>query len=212
MANAKPIAAGGLIAPRSLTAVSGSVVPVPDPRHLTHLQFRRFAGCPICNLHLQSFARRHSELVAAGISEVVVFHSSAETLAEHVNDLPFDLIADPSKALYRAFGVESSLRSLLDPRVWRFITGGVANSFAGWLTKGHRLPTMNPEGGRLGLPADFLIDADGKVIACKYGEHAYDQWSVDEVLALVPENSRLPSAASPVTRNGRALVAGHQPG
>ena len=28
-------------------------VPAEDGR-LTHLQFRRFAGCPICNLHLQS--------------------------------------------------------------------------------------------------------------------------------------------------------------
>jgi hypothetical protein len=28
---------------------------------------RRFAGCPICNLHLREIARRHDELVAAGI-------------------------------------------------------------------------------------------------------------------------------------------------
>ena len=39
-------------------------------------------------------------------------------------------------------------------------------------------------GGRLGLPGDFLIGSDGRVIACKYGEHADDQWSVDELLAL----------------------------
>jgi hypothetical protein len=33
------------------------------------------------------------------------------------------------------------------------------------------------------LPADFLIGSDGLVIACKYGDHANDHWSVDEVLA-----------------------------
>lgn len=36
----------------------------------------------------------------------------------------------------------------------------------------------------LGLPADLLIAADGRVVAAKYGSHAYDQWSVDELLAL----------------------------
>jgi hypothetical protein len=37
---------------------------------------------------------------------------------------------------------------------------------------------------RLGLPADFLVAADGHVLACKYGVHAYDQWSVDDLLQL----------------------------
>lgn len=213
MAKAHLITTGSIVAPRALPAVSGELVSVPDDRHLTHLQFRRFAGCPICNLHLQSFARRHGDLDAAGIREVVVFHSSAATLAEHVNDLPFHLIADPSRMLYRAFGVESSLRSLLDPRVWRVIAGGVANSIVEWLTKGHRLPSMNPEGGRLGLPADFLIGRDGEVIACKYGEHAYDQWSVDEVLALASaEGPQVRSVGGPIRQSGRTLMAGHQTG
>jgi hypothetical protein len=34
------------------------------------------------------------------------------------------------------------------------------------------------------MPADFLIARDGRVIASKYGNHAYDQWSVDELLEL----------------------------
>jgi hypothetical protein len=38
--------------------------------------------------------------------------------------------------------------------------------------------------GVLGLPADFLIATSGRFLAVKYGEHAYDQWSVDEVLDL----------------------------
>jgi hypothetical protein len=40
-----------------------------------------------------------------------------------------------------------------------------------------------PVGGRLALPADFLIATDGKIIDSHYGQHAYDQWSVEEVLA-----------------------------
>jgi hypothetical protein len=34
------------------------------------------------------------------------------------------------------------------------------------------------------MPADFLIAPDGGVVARKYGEHADDQWSVDEILRL----------------------------
>ena len=39
-------------------------------------------------------------------------------------------------------------------------------------------------GGPLGLPGDFLIAPSGLIIAVKYGTHAYDQWSVDELIAL----------------------------
>jgi hypothetical protein len=36
----------------------------------------------------------------------------------------------------------------------------------------------------LGLPADFLIASDGRILAAKYGRHANDQWEVDELLQL----------------------------
>jgi hypothetical protein len=107
------ITPGDLLAPRQLTSVSGDAVPVPDADQLVHLQFRRFAGCPICNIHLPSIVRRHDEIANAGI----------------------------------------------------------------------RVTNLHPTGGRLGRPADFLIGSDGRVIACKHGTHANDQWSVDEVLA-----------------------------
>jgi len=44
------------------------------------------------------------------------------------------------------------------------------------------LGPVKPTGGRLGLPADFLIAPDGRIAALKYGQHAYDQWTVDELL------------------------------
>ena len=83
---------------RELTAVDGSKIPIPDPNRLIHLQFRRFAGCPICNLHLREIVRRHEEIAAAGIREVVIFHSPATELVDY--DLPFAVIADPGKHLY----------------------------------------------------------------------------------------------------------------
>jgi hypothetical protein len=160
---------------------------VPDPSRLVHLQFRRFAGCPICNLHLRSFTVRHAEVEAAGISEIVVFHSTADELREHVDGLPFPVIADPRKRLYAEFGVESARRALLDPRVWGPLVRAVVSGTWHTIRGREHLPSSSPTGGRLGLPGDFLIGADGRLIAAKYGEHAYDQWSVDELLALAAE-------------------------
>jgi hypothetical protein len=168
---------------RELETVTGDLVTIPDPAKLIHLQFRRFAGCPVCNLHLRSIVDRHDEIVRAGIREVVVFHSPAAELREHTEGLPFDVIADPDKHLYREYGVEASPRSLLNPRAWGAIVRGVLHDLGPALRgKG---PAMKPTGGRFGLPGDFLIDPTGEVLASKRGEHAYDQWSVDELLALV---------------------------
>ncbi|MEU5023366.1 peroxiredoxin-like family protein [Streptomyces milbemycinicus] len=182
--NTKPLGPGSVVSPRVLAAVSGPSVAVPAPDRLVHLQFRRFAGCPVCNLHLRSVVRRHGEIEAAGVREVVVFHSPAEELLEHTVDLPFAVIADPDKRLYAEFGVESAPRSLLSPRAWGPILRAILRSTWAIVRRRERGPAGRPHGGRLGLPADFLIATDGRVIAAKYGEHVYDQWSVDELLEL----------------------------
>ena len=168
---------GGSTPALDLEALSGERPAVPDPDRLVHLQFRRFAGCPVCNLHLRSVAGRHDEIVAAGVREVVLFHSSPEALrASGAADLPFAVIPDPDKRLYRRFGVEASWRSVADPRAWSAEIRGLVARL--------RNPRMNLHGGPLGLPADFLIAPDGAVLARHYGDHADDQWSVDQLLAL----------------------------
>ncbi|WP_433682592.1 peroxiredoxin-like family protein [Nocardia sp. CA-119907] len=174
------------VADRALVTIADRTIQIPDQDCLIHLQFRRFAGCPICTLHLRSFAVRHDEILAANIREVVVFHSSAAELRKYEGDLPFDLIADPTRILYREFGIESTPRALLDPRAWPTLIRSVVTATRAVLRKEKPSPPNKPEGGRLGLPGDFLIAPDGRVLAGKLGKHADDQWSVDELLALVP--------------------------
>ncbi|HEX6506191.1 MAG TPA: peroxiredoxin-like family protein [Chloroflexota bacterium] len=167
----------------NLPATSGQRVTIPDPAGDTvHLQLRRFAGCPICNLHLRSIVSRHDEICAHGIREVVVFHSSAAELAKHEAELPFPLIADPERMLYRRLGVERRPSSLLSPRALRAAIAGLAAALGSHSTKRGALGPVKPTGGRFGLPADFLIAPDGRITALKYGRHAYDQWTVDELL------------------------------
>jgi peroxiredoxin len=105
------LSTGDTIAPRVLTTIRSEAVAIPDPQCLVHLQFRRYAGCPICNIHLRSLARRHADIRDAGIREVAVFHSPAEDMLPHQGDLPFAVIADPQRRLYAEFGVERSHRA-----------------------------------------------------------------------------------------------------
>lgn len=83
---------------------------------------------------------------------------------------------DPERYHYACFGVERSPWAFLHPQVvWSALQGLV-------------LAKSNPLAGgseQAGLPADFLLDANGRIAALKYGAHADDQWSVADVLELV---------------------------
>ena len=172
---------GAVITRRELMTTRSQQIRLPDPASLVHLQFRRYAGCPFCNLHLRSFAHRYQQLVAAGIREVVVFQSQAADLLAQQGDVPFAVIPDPQRKLYAEFAVASSPRAVLDPRAW--LAGARAV-----IKKRPVLPANRQQA--LGLPADFLLAPDGLVLACKYGVHAYDQWSVDDLLHLASKHIR----------------------
>jgi len=175
----RQIKPGDFVEPCVLESAQGDAVPIPPPaQNILHLQFRRFAGCPICNLHLQSFIRRHRELAENQIQEVAVFHSSKSAMLEHQLNAPFPFVADPDKKLYKAFGVETSIMSVLNPKAWPSAVKGLFKQGPGFPSRGE---------SALGLPADFVIDSTGMVITAYYGKHASDQLEFDELLELVRE-------------------------
>lgn len=162
----------------TLSDIYSRLVTIPTEGKWTHLQFRRFAGCPLCNLHLQSFIANALELESANIQEVVVFHSTQDQLKKESTENHLYFIADPEKHLYKRFGVETSAMSVMHPAAWIPAMKGV-------VTKGMRLPQKAES--MIGLPADFLIDPNGIVKAAFYGSHAYDQWEFNEVISLTKE-------------------------
>lgn len=183
------IAPGDTVAARELTTIRSERILMPAPGVLTHLQFRRYAGCPICNLHLQSMARRHDQIVGAGICEIVLFHSAAADMLPHQGQLPFAAVADPSRKLYREFGVTASPRAVLHPKAW---TSPLHPRVYPMILRGIRSggsPAPRHGDTALGLPADFLIEPDGRVRKAKYGRHASDHWSVDELIRLARAQS-----------------------
>jgi peroxiredoxin len=178
------LTSGASVASRQLETITGQMLAVPATSGRTHLQFRRFAGCPICHLHLRSFANRHEEIAAAGITEVVFFHSPADALRGYQALLPFAVVADPDKVQYREFGVQARIRALTHPKAWRSAFRGYAKVLAHRGDPDNAGVGMGDGSTHLGLPADFLIEPDGTVARVHYGRHADDQWSVDELLDI----------------------------
>jgi peroxiredoxin len=165
---------GDMLPTMVMEAVTGEAINLPDQKRLVHLQFRRFVDCPICNTHIAEFRRRARKIETAGIKEVIVFHSSPKSIRSYQQDVPFLMVGDPNKALYKNFGVESSL-GFMSFKALGAGMRGMAHGHFGLRMVG---------GGPLGLPADFLIAPSGRINAVKYGIDAYDQWSVDELLTL----------------------------
>jgi hypothetical protein len=85
--------------------------------------------------------------------------------------------------LYKEFGVEASLRAVLHPRAWLAPMNPKTYQIVARGLRAGGSPGPRHGDSALGLPADFLITPEG-VRAVKYGRHANDQWSVDELLRL----------------------------
>ncbi|WP_238396435.1 peroxiredoxin-like family protein [Mycolicibacterium sp. CBMA 234] len=166
-----------------MTTIGGVDIELPAADRLVHLQFRRFAGCPICNLHMHEIANRLDDITAAGVTEVVLFHSSAERLRRYQDDLPFAVVADPERTLYEEFGVHNSVRGMLN----RDVALAVGRGMRQMRSARSLVASLGPAENHLGMPADFLVAPDGVLVARKYGEHADDQWSVDDLLQLAAE-------------------------
>ncbi len=176
-------------------------VPGPD---LVHLQFRRFAGCPVCNVHLRRFALAHADLSAAGVRTVSFFYSSQEAMLDYQHELPHPIVADPDRRFFDDFGVERSRWAAAHPRAWATALEGLLSG-----------PTNPFEGeAQDGLPADFLIarsDARDarpqcEIVALHYGSSVDDQWSVEDLLGLAEVHTiptELPHLSSTSTQ-GRA--------
>ncbi|MCX6020902.1 MAG: redoxin domain-containing protein, partial [Chloroflexi bacterium] len=84
------------------------------------VKFYRFASCPVCNLHLREVISKRELLISAGITPVVLFHSPLNELERNMGlELPFDIVADPAKEAFRAYGVEASWGGMFSTQVMR---------------------------------------------------------------------------------------------
>lgn len=145
-----------------------------DPLTLSSLQgnkvwlaFFRYAGCPLCNLRVHQMIQRYDAWERQGLKIVAVFQAPVNEVEENVGqqNAPFPIVCDPDEALYRLYGLEASLAGYLSPKN----LPKAAEALKAGFTPG----TMH--GTKTRLPADFLIDATGKIVDTFYaptiGDH-----------------------------------------
>lgn len=139
------------------------------------ISFYRYASCPLCNLRVHELIERFPEYQARGLHMLAFFQSPSARIRQYVGkqDVPFPLIADPMRLVYRRYGVEASWvgfgKALFKPS--RVFDAVVKKRF---------LPgTM--EGNAAMIPADFLIGPDLVIRHAFYGEDIGDHMPMSDI-------------------------------
>jgi len=131
------------------------------------LCFFRSTDRPTRNQRLLELTRKYKEWKKIGMQIIVVFNESGSTLRSYfeAKPRPFPVIADPKLVLYQLYGVQRIIgKDIIAPTV----------PSPNWINKlfRGRLAKFNPT-GRI-MPADFLINTEGKVISHWHGKSEND--------------------------------------
>ena len=154
------------------------------------LSFFRDAACPFCSFRVHELTHRYADWQRQGLEILAVFSCSDQEVRQHVSrhPRPFRLIADPDLQLYNEYGVEQSTTALFKAVLFRLPR--IIRS----LMVGGRPDPKNPH-IRL-VPADFLIDENGKVVDLWYGRDVSDHIPLRRVDAFAQGQNRAQSNAA----------------
>ena len=131
------------------------------------LCFFRDTALPARNQRLFELTRKYKEWNKVGVEIIVVFNETNSTLRSVFDSKPrpFPVIADPKLILYKKYGVQRIIgKDIVAPT--KPTPNWINRMFKG------KFAWLNPT-GRI-MPADFLINTDGKVISSWYGKSEND--------------------------------------
>lgn len=176
----------GMLAPHfEISDLTGNLyAPRPKSGDMLLISFMRNAACALCNLRIHELIQRFPDFQRDGLEVLAIFESPAVNIARNVSrqGVPFPIIADPAGHLYDLYGVETSEEK---------VTATLGSDWQNELVKraaeiGY---TLTPEEGSnfFRLPADFLIDSQGRITAAFYSD------AVGRHLAFETIGQRLPA-------------------
>lgn len=138
------------------------------------LSFFRGASCPFCNLRVHELIKKHSEFENAGLEIITFFTADANEIQQYAGkQFPsFSVIPDPNLSVYKKYGIESSVAGMFKAMLRaetmiKIMTGGFFN--------------LNSMADKPILPADFLIDENGKIYQAYYGKDYGDHINLNQV-------------------------------
>lgn len=144
------------------------------------LMFFRFALCPLCNLRVHQLVAHAPRFAKYDASVLAIFQSPREKLEGLVarQRPPFAVIPDPEMGLYRLYGVESGVKGLLSMALPKQLVQAAKLGF----------PIGRPsDGPATRIPADFLIDREGKIHTAFYGTHIGGHIPLDDAVRFLSE-------------------------
>lgn len=139
------------------------------------LVFNRQATCMICNPHNAAIIELHEQVRASGIRVVTVWGSDLPGLRQGIGQLtpPYPVLSDPSDTVYDSYGVQRSLLGALDSRNMPTIRQGLAMVGLGGL---------KTDGEFTRMPAEFLLDEQGRIVHAHYNAYGSDFMPTERVL------------------------------
>jgi peroxiredoxin len=146
------------------------------------LTFFRFDSCPFCNLRIHRLVKRWNEFPEDTVM-VGVFDAPIDKLNKRMkkHDVPFTLVADETYEHFLNNGIEKSfLKVMLTPLK-------APLTFLETLFRGYVPMTLSPS--KLStLPADILIDENGKVVKAHYCKDTVSHLSIDSMIEFAKGN------------------------
>jgi len=146
------------------------------PENKLALFFLRHLGCPLCKMTVDELKEAYPRFDDKGVKVAVVVQSTPKRVAQYAGQkgLPYYLVSDREKNLYRAFEVNrGGLKEFMAPSAFKATIRATL--------KGHMHGAF--EGDELQVPASFLLSPEGEVVHAYYGKDISDFGSVEDVLA-----------------------------
>ena len=144
------------------------------------LAFMRFGACPFCNLRVRELIR-YAEQQEQPLPIVIVYDSQLENMQKFSirNESPLPILADGDSAIHKLYGVRYSQ--------WAVLLSTLANlpTVISSMLKGSEAEVAGPTNG---MPAEFLIDADGVIRDAWYGKGLTDRMPLDRVDQFISEH------------------------
>lgn len=143
--------------------------------------FLRYVGCTKCQLDIHELLACQEEITNKGIKVFVVFQSALSTAQESLQHFPFEIICDPTQALYRRFGVlpAQTKEEFLD-------IAHFSEEHKTFQEKKAALGLVHGayEGNELQKPAIFLLDAEKRIFFLHYADSLMDMPLVESWLHM----------------------------
>lgn len=167
-----------LVRPQSAPALplrdlDGHPIEVASGRRLLLSIFRE-ANCPFCNVRVFELTHNDRDLRELGLDVVVVFASEEDEVRRFIarQPRPFRIVADPGNTAHERYGIERSGAGKFKALLTRFPAMLRGMRELGF-NSGRRSTTR--------LPADVLIDGDGRIEETYYGRDIGDHIPMERV-------------------------------